>query len=162
MNCICMLVTRNPTWNLTISLQVVSEPKVYVWCVLLDFMHMGFNFMYDMLLLHSKYVYLLFFKCWKIWINSWKDMYAKVFWMHEWRLSLEQNFGVLFQKGGTAKGVFRLSVCVLFWITHTHFEATKNRSCHFYFWVWKNHQESTNLEIVFMVLFLVFMVLILV
>ena len=59
--------------------------------------------MYVILLLHSKYVYLLFFQSVektkdkhilffqsveKLWIKSWKGYARKVFLMHEWSLSL--------------------------------------------------------------------------
>ena len=41
--------------------------------------------------------------------------------MHEWRMSLEQKFGVLGHREGTAKkGDFWLCVCVFYFESHTH------------------------------------------
>lgn len=55
-----------------------------------------------------------------------KDMYAKMFWMHEWKEGLETKIlGFYSSKGVWLNGDFFVSVCVLFWTSHTHFEARK-------------------------------------
>ena len=84
-------------------------------------MHMGINFMFDILVLHSKYVYLLFFQMLKNCESIVEKIcMQKVFWMHEWRVSLEQFFGVMNHREGTAKRGFFGYVFVFCFEPHTH------------------------------------------
>ena len=110
---------------------MVSEPKVYIWCVILDFMHMGFNFMFDILFLHSK--------CWKMWIKSWKRYVCKKCFgcmNEEW--VFEQNLGLMYHRGGHGFGNFFWLVFVFYFKSHTHTLKLESKGLvTFVFLVWK-------------------------
>lgn len=126
------------------------------WCVLWDFMQMGYNSMYDILFLHFRYVLHLFqelrnvFKLKNLCLQKWFDTWMK-------SEILNKCWG-LFSKVRPCWGLGRC-LCFVFVDTHTFMLQTLDLVT-FVFGL-KTHQESSNLEIVFMVVFLVFMLFLL-
>ena len=107
---------------------------------------MGFNIMFDILFLHSKYVYLLFFKCWKMCIKSWKRYVCrKCFGCMNEEWVFEQFLG-FFVPYGRARfwGIFWL-VFVFYFKLHTDTLKLERRDLvTFVFWFEKSPRKCKS------------------